>query len=182
MRSFIKLFALTAIIVLSISGLNAQNFAGPRKPERTIEQQIAGKLINLTHYGVFDHITFHINNGTVTLNGKVNSIGVKDEAKRAISGMPGVTNVVNNIEQLPPSPFDNEIRRKALRTFEDRGPAWYFATPRPEVRIIVENGRITLEGYVSNSSASNTLNILANGISGVFSVQNNLIVGKDTSR
>lgn len=169
-------------MVLSISNLNAQNFAPANPPTRTLEQQIEKKLNNLTHYGVFDFLTFEVTDGTVTLNGKVNSIGVIDEAKKTVSKMPGVTNVVNNIEQLPASPYDDAIRRKALRTFENSGPAHYFAGPRPNVHVIVDNSRVTLEGYVSNKSDSNMLNILANGISGVFSVQNNLIVDKDETR
>ncbi|HVF46760.1 MAG TPA: BON domain-containing protein, partial [Pyrinomonadaceae bacterium] len=60
----------------------------------------------------------------------------------------------------------------------DRGPAQYFSDRNPDVRIIVENGRMTLEGVVSSRSDSNTLNILAHGINGVFEVTNNMVVGK----
>ena len=51
--------------------------------------------------------------------------------------------------------------------------------PNPSIRIIVENGNVTLEGYVSNKGDYNLANILANGVSGVFSVKNNLVVGKE---
>ena len=52
----------------------------------------------------------------------------------------------------------------------------------PDVRIVVNHGNVTLEGYVLNSADANTMNILANGIPGVFSVKNNLVVGKAADR
>ncbi len=178
MRSFSKFLALLALtIVMSIGSVSAQYFTSG--PPRSMEQQIHRKLVNLPNYGVFDYITFHIDGSVLTLEGKVNSIGTKDDAARAVRKMPGITQVVNNIEQLPASPFDNDIRRHALRVFEQAGPAQYFATPRPDVSIIVENGRLTLEGYVHSRADSNMLNVLANGIEGVFKVENNLIVGND---
>ncbi len=182
MRSYKFLFILVTIFTFSITGVNAQNFTDKSaRSTKTIEQQINNKLINLTHYGVFDNISFQVADGMVTLDGKVNSIAVKDEAERTVSRISGVTKVVNNIEQLPPSPYDDAIRRQALVTFMEKGPAWHVAGPRPDVRIIVENGRLTLEGRVSNLGSSNMLNILANGIPGVFSVQNNLVIGKEAS-
>ncbi len=183
MNKFRSFFALIiAITALSIVNVNAQRFSGKTKPARSLEQQIFNKLVNVTDYGVFDFISFEINGGTVTLNGKINSLGTKGRAASAIKDLPGVTRVVNNIEYLPPSSFDDAIRRRMLRTFTERGPSQYFSEIRPEVRIIVENGRVTLEGYVYTSGDRNTLNILANGVNGVFHVQNNLIVGKPADR
>jgi hypothetical protein len=86
--------------------------------------------------------------------------------------------VVNHIEELPPSPMDDRIRREAYLTFLQTGPAQYFGHPNPDVRIIVKNGRLTLEGYVNSRSESDTLNVLAHGVSGVFEVTNNLVIGK----
>ena len=131
---------------------------------------------------VFVHIAFQVIGGTVTLHGKVYSLSTKNQAARFVKDVAGVTNVVNNIQDLPPSPMDDRIRREALRTFASRGLSRYFWENRPDVRIIVDHGHVTLEGYVINSGDSNALNIYANGISGVFSVTNNLIVGKEIYR
>jgi hyperosmotically inducible protein len=175
-RNFIAL--LLALTALTFVTANAQS---PRN-NRSLEQQIYTKILGLTEYGVFDNITFQLQGGTVTLNGKVDSMGTINEAEREVKKIPGVTNVVNNIEQLPASPYDDQIRRRALAAFLHSGAAIYFATPRPDVRIIVEGGKLTLEGYVNNKSHSDELNVIANGIPGVFSVQNNLIVGQNTFR
>ena len=86
--------------------------------------------------------------------------------------------MINNIENLPPSSFDDAIRRQALRTFSRYNLSGYFWEVNPDVRIIVENGRLTLEGNVMNSGDYNLFNVTANGINNVFKVTNNLVVGK----
>ena len=176
LRNFLVL--ITAIMGFAIVNVSAQKFAiGKSGQERTIEQQIFKKLIGLPRYGVFDIINYEVRNGTVILGGKVNSLGTKRDAASVVKRIPGVVDVVNNIVELPPSSFDDRIRRQALRTFASNGLYQYFWEVNPEVRIIVENGHITLEGFVSNSGDYNRLNIYANGITGVFSVKNNLVVG-----
>lgn len=174
----VLIFAI-AIFSISVSYAGAQNYApAASKPTRSMDEQVYRKLRGLMRSNVFDNITWQVNGSTITLSGKVITLGTRNEAARAVRDIPGVTSVVNNIEELPPSPMDDRIRRDAYVTFLSRGPAQYFGDPNPDVRIIVEHGHITLEGYVNNRSDSNTLNILANGISGVFSVTNNLIVGE----
>ena len=176
LRNFLALS--TVIIVLSIVNISAQSFAAnsPRAA-KTIEQQIYKKLLGLPHYGVFDFINYKVVNGTVVLGGKVNSLGTKRDAAAVVKRIPGVVSVVNNIDELPPSSFDDSIRIQALRTFARNGLGRYFWEVNPDVRIIVENSRITLEGYVINSGDYDRLNIYANSLPNVFSVKNNLVVG-----
>lgn len=143
-----------------------------------MDEQVYWKLKGLPNANVFDYITWNINGGTVTLSGKVLTLGTRRAAENLVKDIPGVSNVVNNIEELPPSPSDNRIRRAALIAFTSHGPAQYFGEPNPQVHIIVEHGRMALEGYVARRADSNLLNILANGIPGVFEVDNNLVVGE----
>jgi len=171
MRSVRSLF----LIAIAIAGVFA--IAVPAQ-SGSIDNQVYHKIRGLTYYNTFDYITWQVNGSTVTLNGKTITLGTKDEAARAVKDIPGVTRVINNIQELPPSSFDDQIRREALRQFESRGPGQYFGWPNPDVHVIVENGRITLEGYVARKADSDTLNILANGIPGVFEVTNNLKVGE----
>ena len=177
LRSF---FALSiSIIALLVVGVSAQ---GKAAPINSVEKQIFKELISLPRYGVFDHIAFQVKGSTLTLTGKVYSLGTKNQAARFVRDVPGITTVINNIEELPPSSFDDRIRRETLRSFSNYGLSRYFWETRPDVRIIVEHGNITLEGFVMNTGDYNLLNILANGISGVFSVKNNLVLGKEIYR
>ncbi len=177
----LKYFLILSIAILSFSLVeaNAQSYADS-KSTRDVEQKIFKTINGLPYYGVFDHISFEISGKTVTLYGKVASLGTKSSAERAVRKIDGVEKVVNHIENLPPSPYDNRIRLALLRTFYNTaGVSVYLREPSPSVRLIVQSGRVTLEGYVYNRGTSDLMNILANGVSGVFSVTNNLVIEKE---
>ena len=185
MKLFSKFLALSfAVVAFSFASVNAQSFTGgDAKLTRTLEQQIFKKLVSLPNYGVFDHIAYQVNGSTVILSGKVFSLGTRSQAARVVRDIPGIEQVVNNIEDLPPSPSDNRIRMQVLREFSNAaGIGPFIREPRPSVRIIVDRGHVTLEGYVNNRGTSNTMYILANGVPGVFSVTNHLLIEKEIGR
>lgn len=178
-RNFI-LFSI-AIFTFSIADVSAQNFSSDPSAI-TVERKVFKEINKLPYYGVFDHIAFRYDGGAVTLSGKVANAMNKKSAERSIRDIKGVTSVVNNIEILPLGSFDNSIRIQTLREFSSRGLYRYLWEPNPTVRIIVDRGHVTLEGYVTNRGDSNLMNILANTVPGTFSVTNNLIVGEDAAR
>jgi hyperosmotically inducible protein len=145
---------------------------------------IAGKvrheLATLPWYGVFDNLQYQVNGTDVILSGQVTSEHsvTKDDAGRFVKSIPGVTKVVNDIEVLPPSQFDNQIRRAEYRTvFSKSDLGRYTMGVIPQVHIIVKNGHVTLEGVVMNQMDKNMAGIYANSVPGVFSVENNLRIG-----
>jgi hyperosmotically inducible periplasmic protein len=173
LRNFMLMaFAVTALsfVTVNAQGVNTRG---------QIEKKVFKEIMRLPYYGVFDHIAYKVDEGTVTLYGKVYSLGTRKSAERVVKRIPGVIEVVNNIEDLPPSSFDNTIRRQLLREYANAPGVYpYLRGPNPSVRLIVENGRVTLEGYVSNKGTSNLMYILANRVPGTFQVTNNLVVGK----
>ncbi|HMS39121.1 MAG TPA: BON domain-containing protein [Pyrinomonadaceae bacterium] len=170
-----------AFLTVFAVGANAQTVGNS---QRSIEDKVFKKIIGLPYYGVFDNIKFQVNGGTVTLYGKVYSLGVKKSAERAVKNIEGVSEVVNNIENLPPSSFDNQIRVQIVREFARNGGNLYryLQEPNPSIRIIVENGQVSLEGYVANRGDFNLANILANSVPNVFGVTNNLVIEKEMIR
>ncbi|MCY7375445.1 MAG: BON domain-containing protein [Pyrinomonadaceae bacterium] len=179
MKYIRNLFILmVAILGLSQMDVNAQGFS-----QRNLEQKIFKEIIRLPYYGVFDNIAFRVDGDTVTLMGKVVQPTTRKSAERVVERINGVTNVVNNIEVLPLSGFDDSIRLRTLRTLQNGGSLYrYFLGANPSVKIIVDGGNLTLEGFVANRGDKNLANVLANGVPGVFSVTNNLIVEKDRIR
>jgi hyperosmotically inducible protein len=129
-------------------------------------------------------LKYKVDGNTVTLYGKVLQPITSKSAERVTRRIPGVGRVINRIEVLPLSSFDDSIRVRTLRTLQTRGGSLYryFLGANPSVRIIVDRGNVELEGYVANRGDYNLMNILANSVSGVFSVRNNLIVEKDLAR
>lgn len=168
-----------AIFGLTVSGVNAQGFS-----QRTLEQKVFKEIIRLPYYGVFDNIAFQVKGDTVYLTGKVVRPTTRKSAERVVERIDGVTNVVNNIEVLPLSSFDDSIRLQTLRTLQTRGGSLYryFLGASPSVKIIVDGGNVTLEGFVATRGDYNLMNILANGVPGTFSVRNNLVIEKEQLR
>jgi hyperosmotically inducible protein len=186
MKSLIK-FIFVAIALVSVGGsvANAQSYVSGKRPNnsRSVEDQIFRSILRLPNYGLFDNITYQMQGNTVILGGSVASLGTKRDAERTVRRIPGVERVVNNIRELPPSSFDNQIRRSLVRQFANSpGLYRYLQGTNPSVRIIVDNGHVALEGYVASRSDANTMNILANGVFGVFSVENHLIVDNGRGR
>lgn len=174
---YIRNFLILSFAFLSVLAFDAQ----AQTPQNSLERKIFKEIMTLPRYGVFDHIAYKLEGNTVTLYGRTYSLGTKKSAERVVKRIDGVEQVINNIRELPPSSFDDSIRRRLVGEFWNNGGSLYryLQGANPSVRIIVENGRVTLEGYVSNRGDSNLANILANSVPGVFNVQNNLIVGKN---
>jgi len=145
----------------------------------TMEKDVRHELVMLPWFGVFDNLEFQVNGSEVVLTGQVTRPTLKSDAERVVSRIEGVTKVVNNIEVLPLSPFDDQIRLATYRSIYGFGPlSRYNWGPIPPIHIIVKNGNVTLAGVVANDTDRNMANIRANGVSGVFSVDNNLRVDK----
>lgn len=173
-------FLILTIAILGFSYTEASAKNAPSVNSETIERQVGKKIRGLPYYGVFDFIAYEVKGDTVTLSGKVNNAINRKSAASVVRKIDGVSTVINNIKVLPPSSFDSAIRSRTVRSFLRTGNLYRFLQGNdPSVRIIVDGGHITLEGYVRGKGDSRLANIVANGIPGVFSVTNNLIVTKE---
>ena len=113
----------------------------------------------------------------MTLLGQVRNAVLKDEAQAAVKRIEGVQQVNNQIEILPASFNDDHIRRQVARAIFRQPRLFEYSTePVPSIHIIVKNGHLNLEGVVGNQGDKDVAGIQANGVPGVFSVQNNLQV------
>jgi hyperosmotically inducible protein len=102
---------------------------------------------------------------------------VKTDAENAVKRIEGVEKVDDQIEVLPPSPMDDQIRRAEYRAIYSQGSLTRYALGSLQsIHIIVKGGHVTLEGYVDTEADKNAAGIYANGVTGVFSVINNLTV------
>jgi hyperosmotically inducible protein len=94
-----------------------------------------------------------------------------------VAHLAGVNRVVNKIEVLPLSPYDDSLRRRAYRAVFGTAGLWRYAMgANPSIHIVVDRGRITLEGVVANASDAQLAYMAARGVSGAFAVTNNLQV------
>lgn len=176
-----KLTALVIMLAVASSvAVAATGDTGPGGGDIAMMKEIRKKLVTLPYYGVFDNLGFEIDGGTVTLHGQVVRSSTRKDAERRVAKIEGVERVINNIEVLPLSTFDDRIRVRTLRAVASRGGLFrYFQGVNPSIHIIVNRGHVTLEGVVSRKTDSQLAYIAANGVFGVFSVTNNLRVERD---
>ncbi len=174
------IFSMTAPASAAIQDNPAPGALNQKSLDRIIKE-VRHELVMLPYYGVFDNLAYKVDaDGTVTLLGEVSPVRgpvLKSDAERAVKRIEGVEKVVNNIEVLPLSPNDDRIRRAAYRAiYSNSVLSQYQLRAVPPIHIIVKNGNITLEGAVARQMDKNVAGIQANGVSGAFSVTNNLIV------
>jgi hyperosmotically inducible protein len=152
--------------------------AAPTSHDR-IGREVRHELRMLPYYTVFDNLTYKVDGSSVTLAGQVVNPVLKSDAEHAVKSIEGVEAVDNQIEVLPVSPDDDRIRRAVYRAiYRAPGLDTYALRAVPTIHIIVKNGNVTLEGAVANSGDKSRAGILANSVSGVFRVTNNLNVDK----
>jgi hyperosmotically inducible periplasmic protein len=142
-----------------------------------ISKEVRHELVMLPYYGVFDNLAYNVNGGVVTLYGQVTRPTLKSDAANVVKKIEGVTRVDNQIEVLPLSPMDDQIRRAEYRAiYSDPSLNLYGMQAVPPIHIIVDNGKVTLVGVVDNATDKNIAGVRANAVPGVFSVTNNLQV------
>ena len=133
----------------------------------------------LPYVSVFDYLAFKVEGYNVTLIGAVTRPVAKSDAANAVKRIEGVEKVDNQIEVLPPSPSDDRLRIRLYRAIYGFPSLQRYALPviKP-IRIIVNTGRVRLEGVVDSEGDKNLVGIRANSVSGIFEVKNNLQVVK----
>ena len=185
-KLFTKLGSLAAAAVLAASlasGVQAKEEVSGRQ---RVMEKIRKELVTLPFYGVFDNLAYSFDAGTATLYGQVVRPTTRSDAERRVRRIAGVERVVNQIEVLPLSPFDDSIRARAYRQiFGTAGLYRYAMGANPSLHIVVNRGHLTLEGVVGNEGDRRLARIVALQVPGVFSVTNNLRVeggGRDRVR
>ncbi len=169
---------LMILLVLGVLAISAgvASAASPPEQGRTMEK-VRKELVTLPYYGVFDNLEYKVDGDTVTLFGQVRNPTTRRDAERRVARIEGIDRVVNKIEVLPVSSFDDSIRVRTYRAVFRSGSLYRYAmSANPSIHIVVKNGRVTLEGVVSSQMDSQLAYMAARGVPGVFEVNNNLRV------
>lgn len=165
------------IFLVATLTLSAQHPPSERSAQR-IQKEVRHELAMLPYVTVFDNLAFRVEGEKVILLGQVTKPSIKSDAEKAVKSVEGVEQVDNKIEVLPPSPLDDRLRLALYHAIYGFGPLEkYGMGVNRSIRIIVKGGHVTLEGIVDNQADKDSAGIRANGVSGVFSVTNNLQVG-----
>jgi hyperosmotically inducible periplasmic protein len=148
-------------------------------PDSQLQQTLADKLrYDRVGYGIaFNAITLEVKDGAVTLGGSVRDYPARDSAIALAETTPGVKDITDNIEVSPTSISDDQLRVKLYRAIYGAPTLRkYEMDPQKPIRIVVENGKVTLYGVVDNAMDKQIAGTQARGVPGTFSVDNQLVV------
>jgi hyperosmotically inducible periplasmic protein len=154
-------------------------------PDDQLRQTLADRLrYDRVGYGIaFNVITLEVKDGVVTLGGTVRDYPGKDSAVAVAATTPGVKDIVDNIEVAPTSMFDDQLRVKLYRAIYGSPTLQrYEMDPQKPIRILVENGHVTLYGVVDSAMDKQIAGTQASNVPGVFSLDNQIVALSDLKK
>ena len=160
----------------TLVGLVRDGDRGDRQAE-ALKEEVRHQLLMLPYYSVFDWLEAEVKpDGAVTLSGQVVRPTLKDDAEKNVKKLEAATKVMNNIEVLPLSSMDDQLRVAAYRRiYNFESPLFRYATwSSPPIHIIVRNGHVALKGIVANQMDSQLAYMAAREVPGAFDVKNEL--------
>ncbi len=178
-------FLAVILLALATDAGAAQRSKGQLEPPtardtrrmEALKEEVRHQLALLPYYSVFDWLQAEVKpDGTVILGGEAARPTLKDDAEARVKKLESITRVVNDIEVLPLSPMDDQLRVASYRRiYNFDSPLFRYATwSVPPIHIIVKNGHVTLKGIVANQGDSDLAYMAARQVPGVFDVKNEL--------
>jgi hyperosmotically inducible periplasmic protein len=179
-RGFLAIWAILAMVFGAATATLAAKNQAPKQPaqyEAWLSNQVRHNLVMLPYLTLFDNLEYKVDGTTVTLMGQVVDPSLKPDAGRVVKNIEGVTKVINDIQVLPPSSMDWQIRRAEYRAIYGFDGLWKYAMGAlPPLHIVVDMGHVTLYGVVDSQSDKNLVGLRAKTVPDVFSVTNDLEV------
>jgi osmotically-inducible protein OsmY len=175
------LFATLLVSLLSLNAAYASTSAQAAADKQTVERKdlqvfndIADQVNRYTQLTIFDSISASVDDGRVVLSGWVTMPFKRDDLEKRARKVEGVITVDNRIGVLPVSQFDDELRFRIARAIYSNSSFWsYAAMANPPIRVVVNRGRVTLEGVVQSNVERMLARSLASGF-GEFELKNEL--------
>ena len=167
-----SLFAtLIAILFLTAAPAFAQQ---AERKDLQVFNDIADRVNRYTQLSIFDSISASVDDGRVVLNGWVTMPYKRDDLERRVRKVEGVMAVDTKIGVLPVSSFDDELRFRIARAIYGHSLFWNYANmANPPIRIVVNRGRVSLEGVVQSNVERMLARSLASGFN-AFEIKNAL--------
>ncbi len=166
-----SLFSSVLVLLLSVGAASAQT---PERKDLQVFNDIANQVNRYTQLTIFDSISASVDDGRVVLSGWVTMPYKKDDLERRVRKVEGVALVDNKIGVLPVSHFDDELRFRIARAIYGHSLFWGYANMiNPPIRVVVNRGRVSLEGVVQSNVERMLARSLASGF-GEFALKNEL--------
>lgn len=143
-----------------------------------LAERVADAIQRYPQFGIFDDVNIAVTDRAVRLTGRVTAPLKRDQIGQRVGKIDGVRSLTNDIQVLPVSRFDDELRVRVAQAIYNHPAFWQYASmATPPIHIIVENGHITLTGRV-NSQVEKSLAFAVAHVPGSFDVKNDLKIDK----
>jgi osmotically-inducible protein OsmY len=162
-----------------VQGVRDQVEVEGNVPDQQLQQQLADKLrYDRVGYGIlFNALAVGVQNGVATISGSVHDYPSRDSALAIAETTPGVKEVVDNINVQPASPMDDDLRIRVARAIYGNSElSKYALDPQKPIRIVVDNGHVSLYGVVDTQMDKQMAEMQAKSVPNVFSVDDHLVV------
>ncbi len=119
--------------------------------DRALTEDVASAIRRYSQSDIYGWVTASVEDGVVTLDGVVREPFQRGGYGATVARVPDVARVINNLEVLPQSTWDDQIRLAAVNAiYSERTLPILARLARPPIHVIVTNGRVRLEGVVRN--------------------------------
>jgi hyperosmotically inducible periplasmic protein len=179
----IGMFTMAALLAgTGIAG--AATISTPTVSDGETSATVAREIRMYPRYTIWDNVNLRVEDGHVELLGEVSQPFKREDLARVAQRVPGVRSVTNQLKVLPLSAHDDRLRMQVARAvYGDATLSRYAIRANPPIHIVVENGRVTLEGVVSTEMEKQVAGMRASAAGLSFGpVVNNLRVENPTSR
>ena len=176
-------FLMAGALLVAAGLAGAATTPAPQSDE-ALANRVRHEIVMYPYYGIFDNVNYRVSNGAVELTGAVTEPWKKDAIGKSVQRIPGVASVSNSLQVLPLSPMDNRLRWQLARAiYRDPSLSRYAIQAVPPIHIIVDNGRVTLDGVVNNDLEKQVAGIRAASAGLSFGpIVNNLRVENPTPK
>jgi len=169
-----KLLSAALIVAASL----APAPASAQTSDTSLGERVIGAVQGYAQFGIFDDVSISVENHAVRLMGRVTTPSKRDEIGKRVAKIDGVRTLTNDIQVLPTSRSDDDLRQRVSRAIYNHPAFWQYATlASPPIHIIVENGHITLTGRV-NSQVEKSLAYAVAQVPGSSDVRNDLKIDR----
>ena len=161
------------VLVFALGMAPVSGFAGQHENLRILDD-VAAAVNAYPQFSIFDDVSARVDDGVVTLTGKLTMGYKRDELQRRVAGIAGVRQVVDQLTVLPVSGFDDDLRQRIARAIYGNSNFWNYAIlPNPPIHIVVDRSHVTLTGVVRSEVDRRLAQALATQF-GALSVTNAL--------
>ena len=171
--------------VKNVNGVRNHIQVSSTATDAELREKLSDKLrYDRVGYGIlFNNLTLDVQNGVATVGGQVHDYPSRDSALAVAETMPGVKDVVDNIEVLPTSTFDDDLRIRVARAiYGNNVLSRYAMDPQKPIRIVVDNGHVSLYGIVDSTLDKQIAVTQAKSVPNVFSVDDHLMVAANEKK